>query len=202
MISFVSKYQACSQITQLWASVQGWVLLWRQMWRIVGVDLIIMFREFWGSTQIKEPVTVKSLSIEIIFKLSPIFTFQQFHRVSLQILSLDKQVSSDQPSSVQVRKSSVPQPSTASSLRKSVSDSPLPPPTPPPPLDASTLTLQQRDGEPYSATPPRSMSNLSTCISSSQKHLPHRESTPSLASDISLPFATLELQQRLRQLQK
>uniref|UniRef100_A0A8D0D116 Extended synaptotagmin 2 n=1 Tax=Sander lucioperca TaxID=283035 RepID=A0A8D0D116_SANLU len=67
--------------------------------------------------------------------------------------------------------------------------------------DASTLTLQHRDGEPYSASPLRSFSNLSTCMSSSQKHLPHKESTPSLASDISLPFATLELQQRLRQLQ-
>uniref|UniRef100_A0A8C4F058 Extended synaptotagmin-like protein 2b n=1 Tax=Dicentrarchus labrax TaxID=13489 RepID=A0A8C4F058_DICLA len=83
------------------------------------------------------------------------------------------------------------------SQRRSASDSPLPPHTPPPPIDASTLTLQQRDGEPYSA----STSNLSTCMSSSQKHLPHKESTPSLASDISLPFATLELQHRLRQLQ-
>lgn len=117
--------------------------------------------------------------------------------VFLQILSLEKQVSSDQPSSIQVRKSSVPQPSTAPSQRPSASDSPLPPPTP---VNVSTYSLQQRDGEPYSASPPRSTSNLS--MSSSQKHLPHKESTPSLASDISLPFATLELQQRLRQLQK
>uniref|UniRef100_A0A8D0D3E7 Extended synaptotagmin 2 n=1 Tax=Sander lucioperca TaxID=283035 RepID=A0A8D0D3E7_SANLU len=105
------------------------------------------------------------------------------------------------PSSIQVRKSSVPQPTPAPTQRRSASDSPLPPPTPPPPIDASTLTLQHRDGEPYSASPLRSFSNLSTCMSSSQKHLPHKESTPSLASDISLPFATLELQQRLRQLQ-
>ncbi|XP_035516831.1 extended synaptotagmin-2-A isoform X2 [Morone saxatilis] len=119
-------------------------------------------------------------------------------KMALRILSLEKQVSSDQPSFVQVRKSSAPQPSgPAPSQRRSASDSPLPPHTPPPPIDASTLTLQQRDGEPYSA----STSNLSTCMSSSQKHLPHKESTPSLASDISLPFATLELQQRLRQLQ-
>uniref|UniRef100_A0A3B4TU59 Extended synaptotagmin 2 n=1 Tax=Seriola dumerili TaxID=41447 RepID=A0A3B4TU59_SERDU len=96
-------------------------------------------------------------------------------KMALRILSLEKQVSSDQPSSVQVRKSSVPQPTTA--------------------------PCQKRDGEPYSASPLRSTSNLSTCMSSSQKHLPHNESTPSLASDISLPFATLELQQRLRQLQ-
>ncbi|XP_070708869.1 extended synaptotagmin-2-B isoform X2 [Pempheris klunzingeri] len=122
-------------------------------------------------------------------------------KMALRILSLEKQVSSDQPSSVQVRKSSVPQPTAAPSKRPSTSDSPLPPPTPPPPIDASTLTLQHRDGEPYSASPLRSLSNLSSCMSSSQKHLPHKESTPSLASDISLPFATLELQQRLRQLQ-
>uniref|UniRef100_A0A8C9YSF3 Extended synaptotagmin 2 n=1 Tax=Sander lucioperca TaxID=283035 RepID=A0A8C9YSF3_SANLU len=119
-------------------------------------------------------------------------------KMALRILSLEKQVSSDQPSSIQVRKSSVPQPTPAPTQRRSASDSPLPPPTPPPPIDASTLTLQHRDGEPYSASPLRSFSNLSTCMSSSQKHLPHKESTPSLASDISLPFATLELQQRLR----
>ncbi|XP_068566037.1 extended synaptotagmin-2 isoform X2 [Cebidichthys violaceus] len=122
-------------------------------------------------------------------------------KMALRILSLEKQVSSDQPSSVQVRKSSVPQPTAPPAQRRSASDSPLPPPTPPPPMSASTLTLQHRDGEPYSASPLRSVSNLSTCMSSSQKHLPHKESTPSLASDISLPFATLELQQRLRQLQ-
>ncbi|TNN70779.1 Extended synaptotagmin-2 [Liparis tanakae] len=117
------------------------------------------------------------------------------------ILSLEKQVSSDQPSAVRVRKSSVPQPTPAPAQRRSASDSPLPPPTPPPRTGASTLNLRHRDGEPYSASPRRSVSNLSSCMSSSQKHLPHKESTPSLASDISLPFATLELQQRLRQLQ-
>ncbi|XP_023181694.1 extended synaptotagmin-2 isoform X5 [Xiphophorus maculatus] len=61
--------------------------------------------------------------------------------------------------------------------------------------------VQDPDGEPYSASPRRSTPNLSTSMSSSQKYLPHKESTPSLASDISLPIATLELQQRLRQLQ-
>ncbi|KAM3860757.1 extended synaptotagmin-2-A [Diretmus argenteus] len=122
-------------------------------------------------------------------------------KMALRILCLEKQSASDQPSSVQVRKASVAQPTTAPSPRRSASESPLPPPTPPPPVDASTLALQRKDGEPYSASPIRSTSNLSTSISSSQKHLPHNESTPSLASDISLPFATVELQQRLRQLQ-
>ncbi|XP_041823468.1 extended synaptotagmin-2 isoform X2 [Melanotaenia boesemani] len=124
-------------------------------------------------------------------------------KMALRILSLEKQVSSELPSSVQVRKSSVPQPATAAAptLRLSASESPLPPPTPPQPMHTSTLTLQHRDGEPYSASPRHSTSNLSIYMSSSQKHQSHKESTPSLASDISLPIATLELQQRLRQLQ-
>ncbi|XP_032407487.1 extended synaptotagmin-2 isoform X4 [Xiphophorus hellerii] len=81
-------------------------------------------------------------------------------KMTLRILSLEKQFSSDLPSAV-----------------------------------------QDPDGEPYSASPRRSTPNLSTSMSSSQKYLPHKESTPSLASDISLPIATLELQQRLHQLQ-
>ncbi|XP_061569476.1 extended synaptotagmin-2-A isoform X2 [Cololabis saira] len=122
-------------------------------------------------------------------------------KMALRILSLEKQVSSDLPSSVRVRKSSVPTPTTAPSVRLSASDSPLCPPTPQHPTRASTFTLLHQDGEPYSASPLRSASNLSICISDSQKHLPHKESTSSLASDISLPTATLELQQRVRQLQ-
>ncbi|KAL6097722.1 esyt2 [Pungitius sinensis] len=125
-------------------------------------------------------------------------------KMALRILSMEKQVPSDQPSCVRVRKSSVPQ---QAPKRGSASDSPRPPPAPtpppppPPPMAASTLTLRHRDGEPYSASPRRSVSDLSASVSSSQKHLPHKESTPSLASDISLPFATAELHQRLRQLQ-
>ncbi|XP_057680662.1 extended synaptotagmin-2 isoform X2 [Corythoichthys intestinalis] len=124
-------------------------------------------------------------------------------KMALRILSLEKQGSSDQPSSVRVRKSSLPHPSA--STRASTSDSPPPhPPTPPPPppqpTHASSLTLHHRDGEPYAASPLRSVSSLCVAMSASQKHLAHNESTPSLASDISLPFATLELQQRLRQL--
>ncbi|CAB1340720.1 unnamed protein product [Coregonus sp. 'balchen'] len=124
-----------------------------------------------------------------------------------QVLCLEKQTSaSDQPSSVQVRKASVVNP-TVPSQRLSTSESPLPPATtsPPPPMEASTHTLHGREepygGSPIRSTSIRSTSNLNTTISSSQKHLPHKDSMASLASDISLPFATLELQQRLRQLQ-
>uniref|UniRef100_A0A673LIJ8 Extended synaptotagmin-2-A-like n=1 Tax=Sinocyclocheilus rhinocerous TaxID=307959 RepID=A0A673LIJ8_9TELE len=56
------------------------------------------------------------------------------------------------------------------------------------------------DGSPVRlAEAGRSVSSLE--ISSSHKHQSHRDSTPSLASDISLPSATLELQQRLQKLQ-
>ncbi|XP_039899732.1 extended synaptotagmin-2 isoform X1 [Simochromis diagramma] len=122
-------------------------------------------------------------------------------KMALRILSLEKQVSPDQPSSVQVNKSGVPQAPPASSLRPSASDSLLPPPTHSHPIEASTLNLKDRDGEPYGASHRYSTTNLTTAMSSSQKHLPHNKSTASLASDISLPIATVELQQRLRQLQ-
>ncbi|XP_046879882.1 extended synaptotagmin-2-A isoform X3 [Hypomesus transpacificus] len=131
-------------------------------------------------------------------------------KMALRILCLEKQSASGQPSSVQVRKASsaanLPGPGPGSgpvpTPRPSVSESPLTP-TPPTPMEASTHTLHPhwREGEPYSASPLRSSSDLGTCISSSQKHLAHKESNASLASDISLPFHTQELQQRLRQLQ-
>uniref|UniRef100_A0A8C7HNB6 Extended synaptotagmin 2 n=1 Tax=Oncorhynchus kisutch TaxID=8019 RepID=A0A8C7HNB6_ONCKI len=132
-------------------------------------------------------------------------------KLALRVLFLEKQTCvSEQPSSVQVRKASVVNP-TVPSQRLSTSESPLPPDTnpPTPPMEAATYTLHRREeqrevlyaGSPIRSTSIRSTSNLNTTISSSQKHLPHKDSMASLASDISLPFATLELQQRLRQLQ-
>uniref|UniRef100_A0A8C7S8V3 Extended synaptotagmin 2 n=1 Tax=Oncorhynchus mykiss TaxID=8022 RepID=A0A8C7S8V3_ONCMY len=132
-------------------------------------------------------------------------------KLALRVLCLEKQTSaSDQLSSVQVRKASEVKP-TVPSQRLSASESPLPPAytTPTPPMEASTHSLHRREerkeepygGSPIRSTSIRSTSNLSTTISNSQKHLPHKDSMASLASDISLPFATQELQQRLRQLQ-
>ncbi|KAK6299958.1 hypothetical protein J4Q44_G00299910 [Coregonus suidteri] len=132
-------------------------------------------------------------------------------KLTLRVLCLEKQTSAaDQLSSVQVRKASVVNP-TVPSQRLSASELPLPPATttPPPLMEASTHSLHRREerreepygGSPIRSTSLRSTSNLSTTISNSQKHLPHKDSMASLASDISLPFATQELQQRLRQLQ-
>uniref|UniRef100_A0A4W5LHU3 Extended synaptotagmin 2 n=1 Tax=Hucho hucho TaxID=62062 RepID=A0A4W5LHU3_9TELE len=118
-------------------------------------------------------------------------------------------VSVHQTSSVQVRKASTSNPIPMK--RPSVSEPPNPVPVVdlPSSVAASTQELHRRGGddEPYSGGPVgigladagRSTSNLA--ISGSQKHLAHRGSTPSIASDISNPYATQELQQRLRELQ-
>uniref|UniRef100_A0A8C4ZZT2 Extended synaptotagmin-like protein 2b n=1 Tax=Gadus morhua TaxID=8049 RepID=A0A8C4ZZT2_GADMO len=130
------------------------------------------------------------------------------------VLSLEKQDPSDRPSSA-----AAPGPSSSSTL----SDSPRAAPTPPPPPAAaaappssaprrapysssssSTLTLPQRDGEPYSLSPARSVSALSCHLvcggggGGSQQRLGLGESSVSLASDASLPGAHLELHNRLR----
>ncbi|KAL1006794.1 hypothetical protein UPYG_G00077190 [Umbra pygmaea] len=130
-------------------------------------------------------------------------------KLALRVLCLEKQTSaSDQPSSVQVRKVSMVN-SAVPSQRLSTSEVPIPmatrtPAAPaPPPTEVSTHTVHthQHKEEPYRGSPVWSTSNLSATISGSQKNLPHKDSMASLASDISLPFATIELQQRLRQLQ-
>lgn len=48
----------------------------------------------------------------------------------------------------------------------------------------------------------RSFSSLQTGATYSPSHMFVKEPTPSIASDISLPIATQELRQRLRQLEK
>ncbi|KAG9348045.1 hypothetical protein JZ751_004065 [Albula glossodonta] len=125
-------------------------------------------------------------------------------RMALRILCLEKLTASDQPSSVQVRKASA----SAPSQRPSVSESSRLSSTSELPSSASVLELNRRSelhDQAFSGSPVRladtgrSTSNLA--ISGSQLHLAHKESTPSIASDLSMPFATQELQQRLRQLQ-
>ncbi|XP_059389228.1 extended synaptotagmin-2 isoform X2 [Carassius carassius] len=126
-------------------------------------------------------------------------------KMALRVLCLEKEVTSSQPSSIRVRHSSqynsclTPQSQTVTSTSNSTviqsSQNPsctLAPDTPQVKrgLDGSPVRLEEAG---------RSISSLE--ISSSHKHQSHRDSTPSLASDISLPSATLELQQRLQKLQ-
>ncbi|KAM4605510.1 extended synaptotagmin-2 isoform 2-T2 [Polymixia lowei] len=150
-------------------------------------------------------------------------------KMALRVLCLDKTASSSSdsaPSSVQVRKASASNPSPTP--RPSVSsDSPQPSPSSsdlPRSASVSAQDLLRRRGEheeppsplggpdggqgrgggggPGLADAGRSTSNLA--ISGSQQYLAGlggKEPTPSIASDISNPYATQELQQRLRQLQ-
>ncbi|XP_035270936.1 extended synaptotagmin-2-A isoform X1 [Anguilla anguilla] len=127
-------------------------------------------------------------------------------KMALRILCQEKLTASDQPSLVQVRKASASVPP----LRPPVAEPHRPASDHAPSTSASASALEpQRWAESpeqaFAGSPVRladagrSTSNLA--IFGSQPHLAHRESTPSIASDLSMPFATQELQQRLRQLQ-
>lgn len=144
-------------------------------------------------------------------------------RESFQVLCLEKTTSSSSdftPSSVQVKKANssnpTPRPSVSSDLPKPASSTTDIPRS----VSASTQDLVNRRREadeplrsPGStdlglggagrglAETGRSTSNLA--ISGSQQFLAGgKEPTPSIASDISNPYATQELQLRLHQLQK
>lgn len=148
-------------------------------------------------------------------------------KMALRILSLEKSSSvSDQPSSVQVRNrsssiapltsnSSAPPNSSNSSTTPKPSGSgvtPKPPPQQPSfPEPLKSVPEHMPLAEPvFNSTPSedspsrladtgRSTSNLA--ISGSRLNLNSKEPTPSIASDISNPCATEELQQRLKQLE-
>lgn len=144
---------------------------------------------------------------------------------------MDKSTSSTSdptPSSVQVRKTSSSNPTPRPSVSSISSDSPKPPPSASDiPRSASVsvqdlLNRRKEADEPFRypgstdlgpdgggggggghglAESGRSTSNLA--ISGSQQYLAGgKEPTPSIASDISNPYATQELQLRLQQLQK
>ncbi|XP_015210354.2 extended synaptotagmin-2 isoform X2 [Lepisosteus oculatus] len=137
-------------------------------------------------------------------------------KMAIKILSLEKQTTSDQPSSVQVKKAGFnnkdgnkAQPQKPPVTPTWTPESPNPISNLPPSASASAFDLHRRPEYPEQGLPgspqkqssysTRSTSNLVIC--SSHPHLAGKESTPSIASDISQPFATQELQQRLRQLQ-
>ncbi|KTG18787.1 hypothetical protein cypCar_00020221 [Cyprinus carpio] len=129
-------------------------------------------------------------------------------KMALRILSVDKLAVSDQPSSVQIRRPS--ETPNASPQRPNVSE-PIPvsktqPPTPAPRTQPSLRVEPLIDSSPLVDSPTRlaksgrSTSNLA--ISGSQLHLNSKEPTPSIASDISNPSTTQELQKTIQQLHK
>uniref|UniRef100_A0A3P9MPN4 Extended synaptotagmin-like protein 2a n=1 Tax=Oryzias latipes TaxID=8090 RepID=A0A3P9MPN4_ORYLA len=140
-------------------------------------------------------------------------------KMALRVLSLEKDTSPgtrSNPSAVQVRKSSSSSPMPSPSVS---SESAMPTPNDPSIPRSASVSTQDQQREPTRPTDykdpgsnlmrkggrgglaenGRSTSNLA--LSGSQLYLADgKESTPSIASDISNPYATQELQQRLQQL--
>ncbi|XP_006011666.1 extended synaptotagmin-2-A isoform X2 [Latimeria chalumnae] len=129
-------------------------------------------------------------------------------KLALRILSLEKQEpASSQPSATQLKKPSPPQKQQAATHKASDSNNSAP--ASPNADGYAKPETDQTDEELAQSTSPqrptslhRSSSNLtSSSYAGSPSHLSVKEPTPSIASDISLPFASQELRHRLRQLQ-
>uniref|UniRef100_UPI00398F6527 extended synaptotagmin-2-A-like isoform X2 n=1 Tax=Pristiophorus japonicus TaxID=55135 RepID=UPI00398F6527 len=135
-------------------------------------------------------------------------------KIMLRILAIEKQDKAQDRSSAQLKK----QPSHSKDARKPVTKvQPVAPtesnkPAPAVPAADSTKRPEKTDKvENYSTASqspqrPASLQQTPSAHNTSSQtgspsHLSAKEPTPSIASDISLPFATQELHQRLRQLQ-
>ncbi|NXW05216.1 ESYT2 protein, partial [Fregetta grallaria] len=135
-------------------------------------------------------------------------------KIALRVLSLEKQARSpDHQHSAQVKRPSLSKDARKSSFKPQVpvsppSDSNKPVPASPV-TDSDKRTDTAEKSQPPNASPqwPTDLSRSSSSLhasnfSYSPSHLSVKEPTPSIASDISLPIATQELRQRLRQLEK
>ncbi|XP_051468354.1 extended synaptotagmin-2 isoform X2 [Apus apus] len=134
-------------------------------------------------------------------------------KIALRVLSLEKQARSpDHQHSAQVKRPSLSKDARKSSFKPQVpvsppSDSNKPAPASPV-TDSDKMNDTAEKSQPPNASPQwatdlsRSSSSLhASNFSYSPSHLSVKEPTPSIASDISLPIATQELRQRLRQLE-
>ncbi|XP_063039287.1 extended synaptotagmin-2 isoform X2 [Melospiza melodia melodia] len=134
-------------------------------------------------------------------------------KIALRVLSLEKPTRSpDHQHSAQVKRPSVSKDARKSSFKPQVPVSPTSDPNKPAPASPVTDSDKKTDAadksQPANASPqwPTDLSRSSSSLqasnfSCSPSHLSAKEPTPSIASDISLPIATQELRQRLRQLE-
>ncbi|XP_058650399.1 LOW QUALITY PROTEIN: extended synaptotagmin-2-A [Onychostoma macrolepis] len=133
-------------------------------------------------------------------------------KMALRILSMEKLPVSDQPSSVQIRRPSssatpnpspqlpnVSEPTPASKTQQPIPTPRSQPTNPSPRVDPLIDRRPFEDSPTRLAKSGRSTSNLA--ISGSELHLNSKEPTPSIASDISNPSTTQELQKTIQQLQ-
>uniref|UniRef100_A0A8C4P758 Extended synaptotagmin 2 n=1 Tax=Dromaius novaehollandiae TaxID=8790 RepID=A0A8C4P758_DRONO len=134
-------------------------------------------------------------------------------KIALRVLSLEKQARPpDHQHSAQVKRPSLSKDARKSSFKPQVPVSPPADsnkPVPASPVtDSDKKTDMAEKSQPPSASPqwPTDLSRSSSSLHASNftyspSHLSVKEPTPSIASDISLPIATQELRQRLRQLE-
>ncbi|XP_021382212.1 extended synaptotagmin-2 isoform X2 [Lonchura striata] len=134
-------------------------------------------------------------------------------KIALRVLSLEKPARSpDHQHSAQVKRPSLSKDARKSSFKPQVPVSPTSDPNKPVPASPVTDSDKKTDtadkSQPPNASPqwPTDLSRSSSSLhasnfSCSPSHLSVKEPTPSIASDISLPIATQELRQRLRQLE-
>lgn len=133
-------------------------------------------------------------------------------KIALRVLHLEKQERSpDHQHSAQVKRPSVSKEGRKVSVRSQMSASPgagdssTAPSTPV--IGGSDKPGVEERAQPAEASPlgprdlGRSSSSLHAGPACSPSHISVKEPTPSIASDISLPIATQELRQRLRQLE-
>lgn len=133
-------------------------------------------------------------------------------KIALRILHLEKQERSpDHQHSAQVKRPSVSKQGRKISVRSQMTASPVAgdsntAPSIPVAGGSDKPGMEER-AQPAEASPPgprelgRSASSLQVGAACSPSHMFVKEPTPSIASDISLPIATQELRQRLRQLE-
>lgn len=133
-------------------------------------------------------------------------------KIALRILHLEKQERSpDHQHSAQVKRPSVSKQGRKISVRSHMTASPVAgdsntAPSIPVAGGSDKPGMEER-AQPAEASPPgprdlgRSASSLQVGAACSPSHMFVKEPTPSIASDISLPIATQELRQRLRQLE-
>ncbi|XP_061443242.1 extended synaptotagmin-2 isoform X2 [Rhineura floridana] len=133
-------------------------------------------------------------------------------KIALRILSLEKQERSpDYQHSAQVKRPSVSKDARKGSFKPQAPISPAtdlnkPPVSTATDIDKKTGVVEKSHPSNPSPHWPTDLSRsssslLASNVSYSPSHLSVKEPTPSIASDISLPIATQELRQRLRQLE-
>ncbi|XP_067871095.1 extended synaptotagmin-2-like isoform X2 [Heterodontus francisci] len=164
---------------------------------------------------LKQLLEAEDLTMDQRFQLNnsgPSSTLKM--KMMLRILVIEKQDKDPDRSSAQLKK----QPSHSKDARKPAPKTQLVAPTesnkPAPIVPAADSTkkpekTEQVENYSTASQSPQRLTNLQQAPSAhttssqtgSPSHLSAKEPTPSIASDVSLPFATQELHQRLRQLQ-